>query len=62
MLFSFSVSEPSKLNNLYNYYPLQLTGMIYRRIIPKGSIVFFSGTKNDVSAKKYDIKKKVIQN
>ena len=54
MLFSFSVSEPTKLNNLYNYYPPQLTGMIYRRIIPKGSIAFFSGTKNDVYAKKYD--------
>ena len=54
MVFAFSITEPTKLNNLYNYYPPQLTGMIYRRIIPKGSIAFFSGTKNDGSAKKYD--------
>jgi len=54
MVFAFSITEPTQLNNLYNYYPPQLTGMIYRRIIPKGSIAFFSGTKNDGSAKKYD--------
>ena len=54
MAFSFTVTDPSNLDNLYNYYPPQITGEIYRRMIPKGSIVFFSGTKNDNSAKKYD--------
>ena len=54
MAFTFSVTDPSKLSNLYNYYPPQITGEIYRRIIPKGSIAFFSGTKNNNTAKKYD--------
>ena len=54
MSFTFSVTVPNILNDLYKYYPPQLTGQIYRRIIPKGSIAFFSGTKNDNTAKKYD--------
>ena len=54
MAFTISVTDPTNLDSLYNYYPPQITGEIYRRIIPKGSIAFFSGTKNDNSAKKYD--------
>ena len=54
MSFALSITEPSSLKQLYDYYPPQLAGQIYRRIIPKGSIAFFSGTKNDQSAKKYD--------
>lgn len=52
--FSISISEPNNLSNLYNYYPPQLNGEIYRRIIPKGSIAFFSGTKNNEFDHKYD--------
>jgi hypothetical protein len=54
MSFAIAITEPSSLKQLYDYYPPQLTGQIYRRILPKGSIAFFSGTKNDQSAKKYD--------
>ena len=54
MAFTFSLSAPSNLKSIYNFYPPQITGTIYRRIIPKGSIAVFSGTKPDVSAKKYD--------
>ena len=54
MIFSFSITEPNSISNLYNYYPPQLTGEIYKRIIPKGAIAFFSGTKNDNTALKYD--------
>ena len=54
MVFTFSISEPNSLSDFYNFYSPQLTGEIYRRIIPKGKIVFFSGTKNDNTAKKYD--------
>ena len=54
MAFTFSLSGPSNLKSIYNFYPPQMTGTIYRRIIPKGSIAVFSGTKPDVSAKKYD--------
>ena len=54
MVFTFSVSEPSILPNLYKYYPPQLTGEIFRRMIPKGQIVFFSGTKYIDFEKKYD--------
>ena len=54
MAFTFSITEPNSLPSLYKYYPPQLTGEIYRRMIPKGAIVFYSGTKNDNTAKKYD--------
>ena len=54
MVFTFSITDPINLETIYNYYPPQLTGQIYRRIIPKGHIAFFSGTKNDISAQKYD--------
>ena len=54
MAFSFTVTNPTNLVDIYNYYPPQITGEIYRRMIPKGHIAFFSGTKNDNSAKKYD--------
>ena len=54
MVFTFSITDPENIDLLYNYYPPQLTGQIYRRIIPKGHIAFFSGGVNDNSAKKYD--------
>ena len=54
MAFTISLSQPYNLDRLYNYYPPQLTGEIYRRMIPVNTIAFFSGVKNDNSAKKYD--------
>ena len=54
MSFAIAITEPSSIKQLYDYYPPQITGQIYRRIIPKGATAFFSGTKNDQSAKKYD--------
>ena len=54
MAFSFSLSQPRHLDPLYNYYPPQQIGQIYRRIIPKGEIAFFSGAKNDNLEKKSD--------
>ena len=54
LVFTFSITEPNSLSDFYNFYPPQLTGEIFRRMIPKGKIVFFSGTKNDNTAKKYD--------
>ena len=54
MAFTFSLVEYNSLKELYNFYPPQMTGIIYRRMIPKGSVAFFSGGKNDNSAKKYD--------
>ena len=54
MIFSFSITEPNSISNLFNYYPPQITGEIYKRLIPKGAIAFFSGTKNDNTALKYD--------
>ena len=54
MAYTISITAPNELASVYNYYPPQLAGDIYRRIIPKNSIAFFSGTKNDNTAKKYD--------
>ena len=54
MAFSISITATNDLPSIYNYYPPQLVGDIYRRMIPKNSFAFFSGTKNDNTAKKYD--------
>ena len=54
MAFSFYMTQTSKLDPLYNYYPPQLNGEIYRRIIKKGEIAFFSGIENGNSDIKYD--------
>ena len=54
MAFSISLSQPNGLPQLYDYYPPQITGEIYRRMIPRNTIAFFSGVSNDSSAKKYD--------
>ena len=54
MAFTFSITDTTKLNTIYNYYRPQLTGEIYRRLLRKGEIAFFSGSKSDNSAKKYD--------
>ena len=53
MGFTFSLTDTTKLNTLYNYYRPQISGEIYRRILRKGEIAYFSGSKNDNSAKKY---------
>ena len=54
MAFTFSVTEPNSIPSLFDYYPPQLSGEIYRRIIPKGNVAFFSAAKLDTSSKKYD--------
>ena len=54
MIFTLSVTEPSLISEKFNYYPPQLVGTTYTRIIPKGSIAVFTGTENDISTKKYD--------
>ena len=53
VIFTISLSEYENLDPLYNYYPPQMTGQIYRRMLPKGSISFFSSTDLNKSAKKY---------
>ena len=45
MSFSISISASDDLETLYNYYPPHLVGDIYKIVIPKNSIAFFSGTK-----------------
>ena len=54
MAFTISLSMPKGLSSTYNFYQPQLVGEIYTRIIPKGSISVFSGTKLDNTLKKYD--------
>ena len=53
VIYTISLSEPITLDSLYNYYPPQMTGEIYRRILPKGKIAFFSSYQLESSAKKY---------
>ena len=42
---SISILEPSKLESLYDFYPPQAIGEIYRRMIPKGNIAVYHGAK-----------------
>ena len=43
--YSISILEPTKMDNLYNYYPPQIISEVYRRMIPKGSYAVYSGAK-----------------
>ena len=45
MTFPISITKPSSLSNVYNYYTPRLTGEIYRRIIPKGYVTVFQELK-----------------
>ena len=51
--FSISIFEPTTLESIYNYYPPQILGQFYRRMIPKGNIGVFHGGNFDIS-KKYN--------
>ena len=52
-IFSLSILDPTKQNDLYNFYPPQAIGKVYERIIFKGNITFFSGMKNNNTVPKY---------
>ena len=52
--FTFSLTDPVNLEPLYNYYPSQLNGQTYKRIIHKGHIAFFSCAEIDINANYYD--------
>ena len=52
--YSVSILEPIKLENFYNFYPPQINGQTYRRMIPKGSYGVYHGGKIDESNKKYN--------
>ena len=52
--YSLSITEPSSLLSIYNYYPPQIPGYIYRRFLPKGKIAFYSPMALENSAKKYN--------
>ena len=54
VFYSLSITEPSSLLSLYNYYPPQIPGLIYRRYLPKGKITFFSPMALEQSAEKYN--------
>ena len=43
--FSISILEPQNLENFYNFYPPQILGQKYRRMIPKGGFAVYSGAE-----------------
>lgn len=53
VIFTVSLNELKTLDSFYNYFPPQMTGRIYRRMLPKGSISFFSSTDLIKSSKHY---------
>jgi len=52
--YSISIIEPKSLNSVYNFNLPQANGQFYRRMIPKGTVGVFHGTKIDNSAKRYN--------
>ena len=52
--YSLSLIEPSSLNSVYKFDYPQTNGQFYRRMIPKGSVGVFHGTKIDSNAKRYN--------
>ena len=50
--YSISILEPTKLETIYNFYPPQTIGQIYRRMIPKSGYAVFNGAKVDQSNKR----------
>ena len=52
--FTLSLSEPANLNSLYNFYPPQIPGKIYRRYLPKGHTAYYYPMELDKTAKKYN--------
>ena len=51
--YSISITEPSTLVDVYDFYPPQTIGEFYRRMLPKGKIAVFQGAKIESSAKRY---------
>ena len=54
VFYTISLTEPTSLKSLYNYYPPQIPGYFYRRYLPKGKTAFFSTMALDNTAKKYN--------
>ena len=56
VIFSFQIIDYGKLPTLgkFVYNEPMNPGTFYRRILPKGSITYYYGSKADSSAKKYD--------
>ena len=52
--FTISLSEPITLNSLYNYYPPQIPGKIYRRFLPKGYTAYYYSMEMNKASKKYN--------
>ena len=52
--YSLSILEPTSLSPAYKFNFPQSHGQFYRKMIPKGSIAVFHGTKIDSSAKRFN--------
>ena len=51
--YSVSILEPTKLESIYNFYPPQVIGETYRRMIPKGSVAVYNAAKLITSDKRF---------
>ncbi len=54
VVYSLSITEPTSLEDIYNFYPPQTNGQFYRRMLPVGKIGVFQGAKMEDSAKRYN--------
>ena len=56
VIFSFQIIDYDKLNSIgnYTYTEPMNTGVIYRRLLPKGQVAYFYGSEDDTSLRKYD--------
>ena len=50
--YSISILEYKSLETIYNFYPPQIIGQFYRRMIPKGGYAVYQGAKVEQSDKR----------
>ena len=53
-MFSVQVVDYGKLIYPLDYTDPMISGVLYRKIIPKGQIAYYYGAKTDISSNKYD--------
>ena len=54
LMFSVQVVDYGKLIYPLDYTDPMISGVLYRKIIPKGQIAYYYGAKTDISSNKYD--------
>ena len=54
IVFSFQIIDYNKRQRLFEYTHPQISGQVYRRLLPPGSISYYYVAKSDLGKEKYD--------